>query len=87
MHSLMEEIESDFGIVGTGESHDFVNGVIVSGVPIREEERDWIRAIMQRMNSGENFDASFRRLYRQLLNEESVTPSEIITTLYNRIGD
>ena len=81
-----EDIHHDFGIVSTKDFYDFIEGVPVPGIPISAEEDRWKEAILHRMRSGENFDASFRCLYQRLLKEEMITPSEIITALYNNLG-
>jgi hypothetical protein len=66
----------------SGSESDFVNSVAVPETPITAEERARIDVIFERMAAGEDFDGAFRLLYQRLLNQDMISPSEIINTLY-----
>jgi len=67
----------------SGSDADYVYDEAVPEKPITAEESAHIDEIFDRMVAGENFDEAFRLLYQRLLKKDMITPSEIITTLYD----
>lgn len=71
----------------TGKGRENINGILVPEIPLTSEEESWIDDILDRMDAGENFDEPFAALYQGLLQQKSITASDIVTQLYLHQGE
>lgn len=69
----------------TGQGVDYIAGEKVPETPASEEAYARIEEIVQAMAKGTDFDGAFRALYQRLLQEERISPDEMISTLYDAI--
>lgn len=71
----------------SGDNIDFIEGKSIDKQPLNDNEIDCISDILQRMQNGENFDNTFKRLYHKLIEEEIISISEIVNALSNNQED
>jgi len=67
----------------SGDNIDIIEGKEIDKQPLNDNEIDCISDILQRMQNGENFDNTFKKLYHKLIEEEIISISEIVNALNN----